>query len=284
VIAAAGGAVVLGGAGVAYGLTRAAQPPPVRVTRHVPSEVDALLATRAFTIAHHGGGRDWPEMSLYGYQQCVDRGVDSLEISLARSSDGVYFGLDNDTLDRTSGTSGFVAAQHTWAEISALRITARHTLQPSQPPRPYLRLESLVETFAGTHTIFVDPKNSGHQYYDELFTLMANLVDRPADVFIAKAYYRTSIWAARAAERGYTTWGYYYASDLVARPTDLASTQAEWGLLGMELGASAALWRQALSFGKPVIAHVLERKSQADDAKHLGANGLMVSAVMEVLG
>ncbi len=286
VIAAGGAVLLVGGAAALWGAVRqgpAASAPAV-TARPVPADVHALLATPGFTIAHHGGGRDWPEMSLYAYQQCVDRGVDALEIALARSSDGVFFGLDQDTLDRTSGTSGFVAAEHTWAEIRELRISARHTRTRTQPARPYLRFESLVEAFGDTHTIFVDPKNSGHRYYDELLTLMANLVDRPTEVFVPKAYYRTSIWAARAAERGYTSWGYYYASDLAARPADLEQTQGQWSTLGLDVGAPADDWSRLRSFGKPVIAHIVDTKAQASTARGRRANGLMISGITEVLG
>ncbi|MFP3435407.1 hypothetical protein SB781_37230, partial [Paraburkholderia sp. SIMBA_061] len=79
-------------------------------------------------------------------------------ISLARTSDGVWFGLHDETLDRTSGTSGFVAADHTWAEVQTHLISSAETNDPTQAPQPYLRFDELVEAYGSTHTIFVDPK------------------------------------------------------------------------------------------------------------------------------
>ena len=102
------------------------------------------------------------------YRNSVAHGVNALEVSLARSSDGVWFGLHDKTLDRTSGTHGFVAAEHSWAQISKLRITAAETTDPTQPTRPYLRFEELAQAYARTHTIFVDPKVVSPQYFPEL--------------------------------------------------------------------------------------------------------------------
>ena len=49
------------------------------------------------------------EDSIHAYRQSVAHGYRALEISVARSADGVWFGLHDTTLDRTSGTVGFAA-------------------------------------------------------------------------------------------------------------------------------------------------------------------------------
>ena len=101
-----------------------------------------LLASRPFYVAHRGGSADWPECSMEAYARSVDAGVDALEIPVARSADGVWFGLHDATLDRTSGTTGFVAAEHTWAEISRYRTrppgpaTAEPHHSPTSGSRP----------------------------------------------------------------------------------------------------------------------------------------------------
>lgn len=242
-----------------------------------------LLAKPDFSVAHRGGSADWPEMSMKAYSNSVARGVDALEISLARTSDGVWFGLHDKTLDRTSGTVGFVAAEHTWAEVRAHSISAAAFTAPAQSDQPYLRFEDLVRAFARTHTIFVDPKSVRPEYFPELFGMMEAGSAMPAQNFIAKSAADSTSWAAAARERGFLSWGYYYGSMVDADRELLPSTQAAWNLLGMDYAGSEAAWGQALSFGKPVVGHIIPDRAAADIARAKGAAGLMLSGVAEVL-
>lgn len=245
--------------------------------------VPKLVARKDFTVAHRGGSLDWPEMSLEAYRRSVELGVNALEISLARTSDGVWFGLHDETLDRTSGTSGFVAAEHTWKEVQRHRITAAATTDPSQPARPYLRFEELVAAYGRSHTIFVDPKVVPVEHFGELFALM-EAVPHPADTFVAKGYCTAQHWPVDARARGYTTWGYYYGSELRADPSLLSRTQDRWTWLGLDYQGGAESWHTLSGTGKPVLAHIVPSQAAADQATTLGASGMVVSGVKEVLG
>lgn len=64
-----------------------------------------MLSQPMFYVAHRGGSREWPEMSLHAYTQAGFWGVGALEVSLARTSDGVWFGLHDADINRTSGTT-----------------------------------------------------------------------------------------------------------------------------------------------------------------------------------
>ena len=219
---------------------------------------------------------------MEGYRQSVAHGANALEISLARSSDGVWFGLHDDTLDRTSGTSGFVVAQHPWAEISRYRITAQGTRYPGQDPQPYLRFEDLIAVYAETHTIFVDPKVVDPRYYSELMQMIAS-VRRPTDSFIAKSYCTGTGWAQVARAHGLRTWGYYYGAQIDDGTTPPAQTQGQWDLLGLDVEASAAAWSSIRSLDKQVVAHIVADPASARQAVDNGAAGLMVSDVLAVL-
>jgi hypothetical protein len=234
------------------------------------------------TVAHRGGSRDWPEMSMLGYANSARLGAQALEISLARTSDGVWFGLHDQTLDRTSGTSGFVAAEHTWQEVSQYRITAAQTTNPAQTDQPYLRFEQLVAAFAATHVIYVDPKLVPAQYHRELFAMMAQ-APTPTQAFVAKGYCTTTDWAAEAAGHGYPTWGYYYAADIAADPHLLETTQSRWTTLGLDYTAAPAVWTQLKQYGKPVLGHVVPDAAGAQTARERGASGIVASGVREVL-
>lgn len=245
--------------------------------------VPDLLASSPFYVAHRGGSLDWPEMSMEAYRASVARGADALEISLARTADGVWFGLHDETLDRTSGTRGMVAAEHTWAEVSALRINPSGPHAAGQTPQPYVRFEDLVAAYADTHTIFVDPKAVDQSHYKELLSVMDAVGSRPTDSFVAKYYGTGTRWATLARKRGYTTWGYYYGSEIASGATPLAATQADWDVLGLDVDASPAQWQQVLALGRPVVAHVVADAAAARRALAAGARGLMVSGVLEVL-
>jgi glycerophosphoryl diester phosphodiesterase len=245
--------------------------------------VGELLASKPFYVAHRGAGANWPELSMEAYRRSVACGADALEISLARSSDGVWFGLHDATLDRTSGTTDFVAEQHAWAEISQHRIGAAGTGDQRQAPQPYLRFEQLVDAYAGTHTIFVDPKATNSLYYPELLAMM-EAVAHPEESFIAKYYCTGTSWARAARARGLRTWGFYYGREVDDGTTPPENTQADWDLLGLDVNASAGAWSGIRSFGKPVIAHVVTDRASARTALDNGADGLMVSDIVAVLG
>ena len=253
------------------------------IQRRPGTLVSQMLAKQTFSVAHRGGSDDWPEMSLLAYQNAVNIGVDALEVSLARTSDGIWFGLHDRTLDRTSGTTGFVASEHTWAEIVQHRISASGTHDRAQPTQPYMRFQELIEAFAPTHAIFVDPKYVGAEHFHELFTAMGKIVDLPRQTFIAKSFHSSTEWAMDARARGFKTWGYYYASEFEADPSLFTKTQRSWDILGLDYQGSPAAWKAVRDFGKPVIAHTIPERRAADVAEGLGARGLMISGVHEVL-
>lgn len=249
--------------------------------------VTALLAADPFTVAHRGGSDDWPEMSMEAYRRSVARGVDALEISLARTADGVWFGLHDDTLDRTSGTHGFVASEHTWKEVQQYRITVRPpavSAKAQVDPQPYLRLEELIDAYGSTHAIFVDPKTAPYHYYSELFDIFESGVKNPNNTFIAKSYCGVMSWADAARQHGYKSWGFYYGATMKASPTQLATTQSHWDLLGLDYIAPASAWEEMRQYKKPIIGHVIPNRAAAREARSMGAQGLMISGIREVLG
>ncbi|WP_157487603.1 glycerophosphodiester phosphodiesterase [Leifsonia sp. Root112D2] len=188
VITGAAGIVALAAVGVgAFRLLQPAGPGKL-----VPS----LIAAKSFYVAHHGGSADWPEMSMEAYRNSVARGVDALEISLARTSDGVWFGLHDKTLDRTSGTSGFIASEHSWNEVRQHKIAYPQTARQGGAAQPYARVEELIDAFGGSHTIFIDPKWVPRTHYGELLTIMERHAEKPTQTFVAKSYCTGLAWSA----------------------------------------------------------------------------------------
>ncbi|BDZ49772.1 hypothetical protein GCM10025867_20130 [Frondihabitans sucicola] len=276
---------VLIGAGAAVIVAAGATTTAVALRPRGPGKLATpLLQSDRFTVAHHGGSRDWPEESLFAYRHSVEAGVDALEVSLARSSDGVWFGLHDATLDRTSGTNGFVAADHTWAEIREHRIVPTGSQDPAQPSRPYARFEDVLDAYGDSHALFIDPKVVDQRYYGDLFDLVSNHVKDPRETMIAKGYCTSVPWAKEARRRGHRTWGYYYANEIAAKPELLTSTEEYWSVMGMNYDGAPEQWRLVAALGKPVIGHVVPTPAAAATALGLGARGLMISGVRETVG
>jgi hypothetical protein len=261
--------------------------PVARVVKPGSPDVSTMLS-QTFYVAHGGGSNDWPEMSQYAYMRSATFGIDALEVSLARTSDGVLFGLHDAYLDRTSlGTSGgttLKANTMTWADVQGYSILPNETNDPSQPARPYMRLEELLDQFGESHVMLVDPKSVWSQYWPDIFALL-DAHGGPSR-FIGKSFGpsgpvdNSTGFARDCADRGYTSWGYFYESDAGA---NLATYVGRWDLVGMDYTASQAAWDDLASYGKPIIGHIIPDAAAASTALTKGADGLMVSGVAEVM-
>lgn len=262
-----------------------------REVRPVPtgySSVTAMLASTPFYVAHRGGSLDWPEMSLHAYTQSVFWGAGALELSLARTSDGVWFGLHDMYLDRTSlgqsaGTT-LQASTMTWAQVQSYQIEYPSISNPASLPQPYMRWEEIIATYYPSHVLFIDPKYAAG-YTGELLAMMDALPGTPTDHFVAKSFGQTGNlanttgWPYEASSHGYQTWGYFYDTNYAIVP----SYQGRFTILGMNYNASAQDWTQILSYGKPVMGHIVPSAVSSMTALAAGASGLMVSGVQEVI-
>ncbi len=105
--------------------TTTAAPPTTTTTtteapQSLPTTLDGLLALdRPLVIAHAGGDQDYPHSTIYAYTQAAAVGADILELDVQLTADGVLIVQHDDTVDRTTETTGRVA-ELTLAEIKAL--------------------------------------------------------------------------------------------------------------------------------------------------------------------
>ncbi len=236
------------------------------------------INTPGVTWAHRGGSVSYPEMSLHGYTQSVARGYGVLEVSLARTSDGVWFGLHDKTTDRTSGGTYGNASSQTWAQVQAQQIV----IGPGAA-QPYMRWSEIVAAYGATHILVVDPKYALGSYRTEFL----DMVDR--DLGPTKAIIKFSgggsgatALSTAAIARGYQTWGFFYATDASAAQGGSGSLQTwgpYWTMIGMDYTASQAVWDEALALGKPVIGHIAPSQSAYNTAMSKGASGVQVSGV-----
>lgn len=240
--------------------------------------VSDMLATPGFTWAHRGGSISWREMSLHGYTQCVVRGYGVLEVSLARTSDGVWFGLHDQTTDRTSGGTYGNASSQTWAQIQAQQIV----VGGSGPNRPYMRWEEIVAAYGSTHILVVDPKHTW-AFQTEFLNMVENDIGPERAIIKYSGPGSGSAALSLAAQaRGFETWGFFYATDASSAQGGNGALQTwgpSWTLIGMDYTASQAIWDEALALGKPVIGHITPNQAAYDTAIAKGAVGVQVSGV-----
>lgn len=233
--------------------------------------VAQMLSTPGATWAHRGGSTTWPEMSEMAYRNSALAGYGALEFSAARTSDGVWFGLHDASINRTSGTTGLPdASAMTWAEVQAYRNTNNGGNEP------YYRLDDFLADYGQTHVVIVDCKYAvGH--LDEFFTKLS-VADRKR--VVVKAFgtmFDGPNIASRVRTNGYSSWGYYYPAQ-VADGT-LATTQKNWSILGMDYTGTQADWDAIISYGKPVTGHICPTVSAYNTAITKGARMVQCSGV-----
>lgn len=69
--------------------------------------------------SHRGGALEYPENTLYSYKKSVDIGADVLEMDVYETADGQLVVIHDDTVDRTTESSGSVSS-YSVAELKAM--------------------------------------------------------------------------------------------------------------------------------------------------------------------
>lgn len=72
-------------------------------------------------FAHRGNWRGAPENSLQAYKQCIDGGIDGVEIDVHMTKDSAIVMMHDDTVDRTTTGTGLVS-DYTLEEIKKLNL------------------------------------------------------------------------------------------------------------------------------------------------------------------
>lgn len=252
--------------------TGVAVPQNLGVMRRGFSSIDQVLATPGFTMGHRGNSTRYPEMSLHSYTQTVRRGYGLLEVSVHRSSDGVFFGLHDDTLTRTSPTAPATSVSGlTWTQIQAYL----NTLGSHGSPAPYMTLDDYIAAYGHTHVTFYDPKD---MITSDRLALFQKLKDEVGvDRAVIKSYGDWNGMSASAQAYGFKTWGYYYATNFDGNTFD--RYQASWDILGLNYEAAQSYWDQIIvaAGGRKVIAHIAATQANYNTAISKGADGVQCS-------
>lgn len=226
-----------------------------------------LVEKRGFVVAHRGGSVSWAEMSMLAYTQSVAFGVDALEVSAHKTSDGVWACVHDQNLKRIDPSAPDTAvSQMTWAQVQQYRTQGQ----------PIIRLEQLIEAYGNSHVLVADPKYSAAEV-DEFMAFF-----NPERTILKYSFDAT--WLAdRWRQAGFKTWGYAYGPHI--DDGRMAQSAPHWDYMGMELVRDEDTFKRALQAagGKPVWGHILSTKEQYDRMMSWGAAGCMVSGVSSVL-
>lgn len=244
-----------------------------------------LRSTPQFAVAHRLGSQDWAEYSKRGLVESVMRGADALELSVAKTSDGVFFGLHDQTLLRTSGVD-INPTTLTWAQVQEYQCSPIVGGDPAFGPQPYVRLEELIEPYADSHTFFLDLKyQAGPSNRDAVLPVLESLFDRPQDKVIMKYASGAGITLADwATEHGYMSWGHFWTEDYLADPAKAMTDAAHWTWIGVGADATEQMWIDMKATGKPIIGAVVDSAEQRDLVFAEGVIGYMCAEVRELMG
>ncbi len=93
---------------------------PTTTTSVPPRTVAAVLAMKRTIVLAHAAGEDaHPHSTPYGYAASVKEGVDLLDLDVQLTKDGVLIVQHDDSVDRTTGSTGKVAGL-TFDQVHAL--------------------------------------------------------------------------------------------------------------------------------------------------------------------
>ncbi|MBC6109696.1 glycerophosphodiester phosphodiesterase family protein [Pedobacter fastidiosus] len=101
---------------VVFGFTGNAQTPQQKLVSLFDKNNKEILVA-----AHRGDWRNEPENSLRGLQNCIQKGIDLVELDLKMTKDSVLVVMHDNTLDRTTNAKGKIS-DYTFDQIKVFRL------------------------------------------------------------------------------------------------------------------------------------------------------------------
>lgn len=148
--------------------------PPSSTTTQTrpPVTIDSLIANlknshndQVIVVAHRGDWRNAPENSLQAIQNCIDLGVDMVEIDVRETIDGQLVLMHDNTIDRTTTGSGKVS-EVTWEYLQTLNL--RDGIGHSTPHK-IPTLEEALDLCKGKILVNLD---KSYDIFDKCYAVM----------------------------------------------------------------------------------------------------------------
>lgn len=233
-----------------------------------PSSVAELFKIPNFVVAHRGGSLGWNESTQQAYTDSMVYAVDAVEISCARTSDGVWFANHDNNLKSIGGPDKSTSTM-TWAEVQEAMAAL--------PDKMPCRLDWLLETYGKSTVIVFDPKNN-HHLRSEFFELLDPYKGR----IIVKFFGDNTTLFDAARERGFAAWGYAYESSKTSPWWNSFATGEHLDVLSVTWNATKETYDELKKAGKPIVSHITGWSNQVDHAAALGATGTIASGVKNI--
>ncbi len=129
------------------------------------SQLNDLNSNKIFVVSHRGDWRNAPENSLQSIQNCIDLGVDMVEIDLKKTKDGHLILMHDKLIDRTTTGKGS-PSDYTLEEIKRLKLRngAGHRTYHTVPT-----LEEAMNLAKGKILVNID---KGYDYFDDVYKIL----------------------------------------------------------------------------------------------------------------
>lgn len=241
-----------------------------------PTVPQLFAGSQTVSVAHRGGSANWPEMTARAYKEsAVIWDINAIEISVQKSSDGVFVASHDTTTTRVTGQN-YTISSTPWSTLASLTATAAATDNISQPREPLAKLTDILDLYGGKRVIFIEDKTYANQ------VAILNLMDSygGSNWFVWKQDGTGTVYSG-AVSRGYKTWGYIFDSGMGS----FASKQAQWTYIGLDYNSSNATLTSAIATAgaNRVVAHIIPSVVQRDRLLGMGVRGLMIANVRDCL-
>lgn len=246
------------------GTRRVSKPTPVPVG----SAVDRFLASKPFYVAHRLGGTEYPEFTRQGLDASLRAGFKALELSVRRCSTGEFVLIHDWVTTRTVPGTDYQIWNTPWSTLSGLQ----------QASGGFMRLTDVVEQVGDDIVLAIDHKvtsskptgSQGDMDSEKALFDYLDTIPNAKDRVLIKQFVNGGV-AGRAKAKGYKSMCMMYSNEVAGADLSL------FDVLGMEWSADQSVWDTLKATGKPLIAHIITTKEQADTALARGATGLMAS-------
>lgn len=120
---------------------------------------------RVLVVSHRGDWRNAPENSLQAFQNCIDMGVDMIELDLKKTKDGVLVLMHDNTIDRTTDGHG-KPSDYTWAELQKFH------LKNGLGRATFHHIPTLEETLLLCKDKILVNIDKGYEYFADVYKLL----------------------------------------------------------------------------------------------------------------
>lgn len=134
-------------------------------SKNLVKELNDFKSKKVLVVSHRGDWRNAPENSLQAFKNCIDMGVDMIEIDLHKTKDGQLMLMHDNTINRTTDGKGKVS-DYTLAELKKFHLRngmGRVTFH--QIPT----LEEVLNLSKGKILINID---KGYDYFKDVYALL----------------------------------------------------------------------------------------------------------------